>query len=225
VETSGPFLVGSVESVGVLEDGLTDEEIRPLAGASTNVIDAAGRTVIPGIVDSHCHPDSAAVEVSTATGFGPEYDRLWERVCGSFRMCVRRDAAYLDWKYRRCPHRDYLVREARREGALVGFCVTREDDYRGLRLGWLLDVFAGAGDAAARDALIGRALEGFRASGVARAQAFSLHSGLGADLERRGFRRGPSPMQFCVRSRVESEGVFERLGDWHVVFGDSDMDR
>jgi hypothetical protein len=103
--------------------------------------------------------------------------------------------------------------------------VTREDDHRGLRLGWLLDVFSDARDTAARDALIGAALQGFREAGVARAQAFSMHAGLGTDLERRGFRRGASPMQFCVRSRVASEGVFERLGEWHVMFGDSDMDR
>jgi len=32
-------------------------------------------------------------------------------------------------------------------------------------------------------------------------------------------------MQFCVRSRVASEGVLEEPGAWHVVFGDSDMDR
>jgi len=55
----------------------TDEEIRPLAGASTNVIDAAGRTVIPGIVDSHCHPDSAAARVSRWHNLEP--DRVADR--------------------------------------------------------------------------------------------------------------------------------------------------
>jgi GNAT superfamily N-acetyltransferase len=176
------------------------------------------------------HPErraagSAAIEVRPATGFGPEYDTLWERARSSYAMSVRRDAAYLEWKYRLCPNRRYDVREARRDGELVGYCVTREEDHRGLRLGWLLDVFSHAGDAPVRDALIGSALEGFRAAGVARAQAFSMHAGLGADLERRGFRRGRSPMQFCVRARVAGEAVFEQLGGWHVMFGDSDMDR
>jgi hypothetical protein len=32
-------------------------------------------------------------------------------------------------------------------------------------------------------------------------------------------------MQFCVRARVDSKGVLADLGRWHVVFGDSDMDR
>jgi hypothetical protein len=32
-------------------------------------------------------------------------------------------------------------------------------------------------------------------------------------------------MQFCVRARVPSEGVLSDLAGWHVMFGDSDMDR
>jgi GNAT superfamily N-acetyltransferase len=47
---------------------------------------------------------------------------------------------------------------------------------------------------------------------------------LGDALRRRGFRQAPSPMQFCVRTRVESEPLTDP-GRWHVVFGDSDMDR
>jgi hypothetical protein len=32
-------------------------------------------------------------------------------------------------------------------------------------------------------------------------------------------------MQFCVRTRVDSVDVLADPGRWHVVFGDSDMDR
>ncbi len=34
----------------------TSEEIRALAGPQTQVIDVKGRTVLPGIIDSHTHP-------------------------------------------------------------------------------------------------------------------------------------------------------------------------
>jgi GNAT superfamily N-acetyltransferase len=184
---------------------------------------------ILGLALETLHPEvparGAAVEVRTVTGFGAGYDRLWERARGSYAMCVRRDAAYLEWKYARCPHRRYALREARREGELVGFAVSRDEDYRGLRLGWIVDVFAEAGDHEAKDALIGDVLDSFRQARVARAQAFAMNAPLQRDLERRGFGRGPSPMQFCVRARVPSESVFEDVGRWHVVFGDSDMDR
>jgi hypothetical protein len=32
-------------------------------------------------------------------------------------------------------------------------------------------------------------------------------------------------MQFCVRSRGDAAEVFAARERWHVVFGDSDMDR
>jgi hypothetical protein len=48
------------------------------------------------------------------------YDTLWERARGSYAMCVRRDAAYLEWKYARCPHRRYALREAGGRGSCWG---------------------------------------------------------------------------------------------------------
>lgn len=169
--------------------------------------------------------EAAAVEVGTITGFDAEYDTLWDRARDSYAMCVRRDRAYLDWKYARAPKR-YALNEARRDGTLVGLGVSRHEEFKGMRLGWIVDVFAPSDDRAAKDALLGAILDSFRDAGVARAQAFSLNAALGADLERRGFWSAPSPMQFCVRAHpAGSDAVFAERGRWHVVFGDSDMDR
>jgi GNAT superfamily N-acetyltransferase len=165
------------------------------------------------------------VVVQPITGFSDEYDRLWDSARASYAMCVRRDRSYLDWKYVRCPNRTYALWEARRGAALVGYAVSRNEDYHGLRLGWILDVFADAGDHAAKQALIAAVLTAFAKAGVARAQAFCLNAALAEDLLARGFRSGRSPMQFCVRARVASDGVVAALARWHVVFGDSDMDR
>jgi GNAT superfamily N-acetyltransferase len=165
------------------------------------------------------------VAVQAATSVGPEHDALWDRARRSYAMCVRRDAPYLEWKYLRCPHRAYRLHEARRGPDLAGFAVSRTEDYRGLRLGWLLDVFAHADDTEAQSALVARVIEDFRGEGVARAQAFSMHAGLGHVLRRHGFFAGPSPMQFCVHTQSASPSVFARKDEWHVVFGDSDMDR
>jgi GNAT superfamily N-acetyltransferase len=169
-------------------------------------------------------PRASAVTVERITSFGPEFDGLWERAGASYAMCVRRDAAYLDWKYAACPHRAYDLWAAREGGVLRGLAVSRHEDYRGLRIGWLIDVFAGASDTDAKDALLSAVLDSFRAAGVARAQAFALNGPLGDALRRRGFRRAESPMQFCVRTQVE-DGPLQDRARWHVVFGDSDMDR
>ena len=141
-------------------------------------------------------------------------------------MCVRRDRRYLEWKYTRCPHQSYSFHEAYSEGGrLRGWAVTRHQDFKGVHLGWVVDLFTRNGDAEAQDALLGEIVTAFRALGVARVQAFAMNAALGASLQRHGFLRRPSPMQFCVRARVDSGAAFTSRGDWHVVFGDSDMDR
>jgi GNAT superfamily N-acetyltransferase len=202
-------------------------DARAVARRRLGVVGGALAAPLLGLGWSLRHPDrprASAVAVERITAFGPAFDALWERAGGSYAMCVRRDAAYLNWKYVDCPHRAYDLWAARLDGVLRGFAVSRHEDYRGLRLGWIVDLFAAADDADARDALLTGVLDSFGAAGVARAQAFALHGGLGDDLRRRGFRQAESPMQFCVRTRVEDAPLAEGAR-WHVVFGDSDMDR
>jgi len=175
------------------------------------------------------HPERAwarteVPKVGTIAAFDSEFDALWERAAPSYAMCVRRDAAYLNWKYVACPHVRYDLQEARAAGGLRGFAVSRVAEHRGLKLGWLVDLFADASDHAVKDALLGSVLDGFRRQGVARAQAFAMNRELQLDLRRRGFMPGRSPMQFCVRSQVD-RGPIDDPSRWHVVFGDSDMDR
>jgi len=203
----------------------------PLAVARRRAGEALARPsgLALGLLLKLLHPEPARsasrVEVRSVTSFSADCDTLWERCKAAYAMCVRRGQAYLNWKYVACPTRRYELREARKDGLLTGIAVSRHEDYKGLRLGWLIDVFADPGDRETKDALLRDVLDGFRASGVARAQAFSMNAALASDLRRHGFRRGRSPMQFCVRTRVPSEDVLEDPGRWHVCFGDSDMDR
>ena len=185
----------------------------------------AGAVIGLGLRLRRRRPRVGSIVVGPIATFGAEYDELWSRTRASHVMCVRRNAAYLNWKYVRCPHREYDLWEARREGRLAGFAVSRHEDYRGLHLGWIVDVYADAADSEARSALLAVILDSFRAKGVARVQAFAMGQGLARDLRRAGFVRGKSPMQFCVRARSGVSDAARDLGRWHVVFGDSDMDR
>jgi GNAT superfamily N-acetyltransferase len=170
-------------------------------------------------------PDRALV-VAPVDAFGADHDAFWDQARAGYSMCVHRDAAYLDWKYVRCPHQRYDLWEVREGGRLRGFAVTRDEDYRGLRLGWIVDLFTAWDDAPARDALLAHVLAVFAGRRVARVQAFAMSAALKRSLRAHGFRPGDSPMQFCVRARAEgSEDVLRSLDRWHVVFGDSDMDR
>ncbi|WP_190816686.1 amidohydrolase [Saccharopolyspora pogona] len=58
---------GSIAEAVAVTGGLVsavgrDDQIRPLIGPATTVIDLQGRCVIPGLIDSHCHFESAAMD-------------------------------------------------------------------------------------------------------------------------------------------------------------------
>jgi GNAT superfamily N-acetyltransferase len=197
---------------------------RGIGGALAPLVGLALRARYP---DHHVVPINGTPNtiVRNIGAFSPEYDDLWARTRGSYVMCARRDAAYLNWKYRDCPHRRYDLWEARVDQRLVGFAVSRHEMRRGIRLGWLVDLYADAGDEQARAALLDAVLRSFHDAGVARAQAFSLGAPLAMSMRRRGFFPARSPMQFCVRARTPADDIVADTGRWHVVFGDSDMDR
>jgi predicted amidohydrolase YtcJ len=77
----------SVAEALAVEDGHisatgSSEQLRKLAGPSTKVIDLGGRTVIPGLIDSHIHAIRAGfryvaeVNWEGATSFGEAFERL-----------------------------------------------------------------------------------------------------------------------------------------------------
>jgi hypothetical protein len=62
---------------------------------------------------------------------GAELDEFFERVAGAYRFCVTRNAAYLRWRYLRCPDQpEYVVVAVRKWRRLVGWIVYRLRDER-----------------------------------------------------------------------------------------------
>ena len=59
--------------------------IRDHIGPKTRVLDAAGCRVIPGIVDSHAHPDAYAVRLRTWTLVSPDLVRTRDDLLGTIR--------------------------------------------------------------------------------------------------------------------------------------------
>ena len=168
---------------------------------------------------------AADMEVRDATDIGPDYDALWEAARTGYDACVRRDAGYVRWRYRETPHKDYAIVESRRRGVLTGFAVTRHEDYKGLRLGWIVDLFTAAGDRDSRDALLTTVMQRFEHDGVARVQVLGTSRALVESLKRHGFFAGEARGHLCARASEIPFLASADAGRWHVVFGDGDWDR
>ena len=83
---------------GLIERAGTSGEIEPLIDASTTVVDAGGRVLLPGFVDAHTHPVFAGTRVDEfeERSKGATYQEIAARGGGIQSTVIRTRAASLD---------------------------------------------------------------------------------------------------------------------------------
>jgi predicted amidohydrolase YtcJ len=76
MDDATPFVEALAAREGKIVAIGNSREVSDLAGPDTRVIDLAGATAIPGIVDSHCHPDGTALELDRYHVKHPEFTTI-----------------------------------------------------------------------------------------------------------------------------------------------------
>jgi len=155
------------------------------------------------------------------------FTRLWDRVAPRFDFVVRRDAAYLDWKYVRVPHLRYSIAALVREGETAGYVVYRHTVEPRGRVTILVDFLADPDDPSAMTTLL-RWVE--RAAIDARSdliRAFGTFAGFHPRFREAGYLPGNPAMRFVAKiNAVDVPPTFyDSSKTWHVTLGDSDADR
>jgi hypothetical protein len=166
-------------------------------------------------------------EMAGIRRFPLEFTDLWERLAPEFEFAVRRDAAYLNWKYVDAPHVRYCLATLRRGSALHGYVVYRHlREPRG-RVTALVDWLVDPDDEAGVKTLLRWVDREARAADSDKIRVFCLHEGYRRLLRRSGFFQVKSTMEFTVKvNGVELPADFyEDTSRWHVTLGDSDQDR
>lgn len=166
-------------------------------------------------------------DVRMVQRFDDSFTTLWESLAPKFGLAVRRDAAYLNWKYMSAPHVRYSIAALRRDDRNVGYAVYRHlHEPRG-RVTLLVDFLTDPDDEAGFQTLLGWLDREARRADSDKIRAFALNAAFRRGLRKSGYFQVKSTMEFVVRINAVDlpEHFYEDTSRWHVTLGDSDQDR
>jgi GNAT superfamily N-acetyltransferase len=166
-------------------------------------------------------------EVRLIQRFDDSFTTLWDELAPKFDFAVRRDAAYLNWKFVSAPHVRYSIAMLRRDDRNIGYAVYRHlHEPRG-RVTLLVDFLADPDDEPAQRTLFHWIDREARQADSDKIRTFALHANYRRVLKRSGYFQVKSTMEFVAKvNGVDVPGEFyENTDNWHVTLGDSDQDR
>ena len=166
-------------------------------------------------------------EVRLLRRFDDSFTELWDAIGSKFGFAVRRDAAYLNWKYATAPHVRYSIAALRRDDRNVGYAVYRHlREPRG-RVTVLVDFLTDPDDEAGFITLLGWIDREARREDSDKIRAFAMHAAYRRLLKKSGYFQVKSTMEFVAKINAIDvpPSFYEQTDTWHVTLGDSDQDR
>ena len=166
-------------------------------------------------------------EVRMTRHFDEGLTRLWERVSPRFAFAVRRDAAYLNWKYIQTPHVRYSTAILERQGVAEGYVVYRHVHEPRGRVTLLVDFLTDPTDDIGMTTLLRWVDREARAADSDKIRTFALHTGFRRLLRKSGYYAVKSSMTLLAKVNAVPvpSSFYENTDTWHVTLGDSDQDR
>jgi hypothetical protein len=186
------------------------------------IVMLAATPVVAALRSRGGRPDAKIVR-----DFDGRFTELWERVAPKFDLAVRRDAAYLQWKYLALPHIRYQIVALDRGATIGGYAVYRHlDEPRG-RVTSLVDLLADPGDRTAIAELLGAVEDAARSAGSDKIRAFIMNEAFRKVMKAEGYFQVQSTIELVakINAVAVTPDFYARTGAWHVTFGDSDQDR
>jgi len=166
-------------------------------------------------------------EVEVVRRFEPDVDRLWERVASRLDLAIRRDAAYLNWKFVEPPHVRYTVAVLRRAGETSGYAVYRHlHEPRG-RVTQIVDFLCDPSDERGLKTLLRWIDREARAEDSDKIRCHAQHAGFRRVLRRSGYFMVRSEVELGVRVNAVQvpPDFYEQTDDWHFTLGDGRLDQ
>ncbi len=152
---------------------------------------------------------------------------MWERVSPRLDLAVRRDSAYLNWKFIEPPHVRYSVAILRRDDEPHGYAVYRHLREPQGRVTQIVDFLADPDDERGLKTLLRWMDREARAEDSDKIRCYVQHAKLPARVPSIGLLRGEvkrgdrTPRSTRCRCR---RTFYDNPDGWHFTVGDGDLD-
>ena len=165
-------------------------------------------------------------QVEVVRRFGREIDRLWERVAPRIDLAVRRDSAYLNWKYIEPPHVRYSIALLKRDDEAHGYAVYRHLREPQGRVTQIVDFLVDPEDERGLKTLLRWIDREARAEDSDKIRCYVQHARFRRVLRRSGYFVVKSSV--VLNAKVNAVQVPQDFYDdpegWHFTWGDGDLD-
>jgi hypothetical protein len=165
-------------------------------------------------------------QVEVVRRFSRDIDVLWERVAPRLDLAVRRDSAYLNWKYVEPPHVRYAIAILRRDDEPHGYAVYRHLREPQGRVTQIVDFLVDPDDERGLKTLLRWIDREARAEDSDKIRSYVQHTRFRRVLRRSGYFVVKSGM--LLNAKVNAVQVprdfYEQNDGWHFTLGDGDLD-
>lgn len=153
-------------------------------------------------------------------------DALWASVAPKLALAVRRDAAYVNWRFAEPPHARYSIAVLRREHAVGGFVVYRHTHEPRGRVTHLVDFLADPADDRAVKTLLRWVDREAVTVDSDKIRCHVLHAGFRKLFKRSGYFGVRSALSLSVKINdpATSRTFYDTTADWHFTSGDAAID-
>jgi hypothetical protein len=154
-------------------------------------------------------------------------DDLWAAAAGSLTLAVRRDAAYVNWRFAEPPHARYAMAVLRRQHTTAGYVVYRHAQEPRGRVTSIVDFLTMPGDDRALKTLARWVDREARMADSDKIRCHVMHAGFRRVLKRSGYFGVRSALSLAVKANDPSttRTFYDTTDDWHFTLGDGLIDQ
>ncbi|MBA3269585.1 MAG: hypothetical protein H0T71_03670 [Acidobacteria bacterium] len=165
-------------------------------------------------------------QVEVVRRFDRAMDRLWERVAPRLDLAVRRDAAYLNWKFIEPPHVRYSVAVLKRDEEPHGYAVYRHLREPQGRVTQIVDFLVDPADERGLKTLLGWVDREARAEDSDKIRCYVQHAKFRRVLRRSGYFvvKSHVPLNAKVNAVQVPQDFYDNTDGWHFTWGDGELD-